>query len=82
MKVAVSSLSGIAVVDHLLAERLAQALHGAAIQLAAHDHRIDDAANVVGRDVGDDLDGAGLGIDLDLTYVTAVGPTRPIHLAG
>ena len=38
-------LSGAAVVDHCLAQGLTQALHGAAIQLPAYDHRIEHKQN-------------------------------------
>ena len=40
-------LAALAVVHHVLAQRLADALHRAAIELAAHDHRVDHAADVV-----------------------------------
>ena len=41
--------------------------------LAVQDQRVDGAADVIGRAIAHDLDGAGLGIDLDLTDRTAVG---------
>ena len=47
-------LAALGVVDHLLAQRLADALHRAAVELAAHDHRVDHAADVVDRGIGDD----------------------------
>ena len=68
---AVVSLAGLAVIDHLLAQGLADALDRAAVELAAHDHRIDDPADIVDRDIGDDLDGAGLRIDLDLADMSS-----------
>ena len=52
-------LARVRVVGDVLAQRLADALRRAAVELAAHDHRVDDAADVVHRGVGDDLDGAG-----------------------
>jgi hypothetical protein len=67
------------IVAHVLAERLADALDGAAVELAAHDHRVDDAADIVRRGVGDDVDDAGLRVDLDLADMTAVRPARPVH---
>jgi hypothetical protein len=33
------------VVNHLLTQRLTDALDGAAVELAAHDHRIDDSSH-------------------------------------
>ena len=69
------------VIEHVLAERLPDPLDRAAVELAAHDHRIDDATDVVRRGVGDDLDGAGFRIDFDLADMTAVRPARPVHRA-
>jgi len=73
-------LAGLTVIGHLLAQRLADALDGAAVQLAAHDHRVDDAADIIGRDIGDDLDGAGLRIDLDLADMAPLGQLGPSTL--
>ena len=47
-------LAGLAVVDLVLHQRLADALHHAALDLAAHDHRIDDAAEIVDHEVAVD----------------------------
>ena len=47
MKLPVEELAALAVVDLVLHQRLADALHHATHLLAAHDHRIDDAAEVV-----------------------------------
>ena len=60
------------VIDGVLQQRLADALHDAAMQLAVDQHRIDDGAEVVDRGVLHDLDVAGVGIDLDLADVAAV----------
>src|SRR5205823_8575891 len=65
------------VVDHLLAERLAEPLHRAAVDLAARDRRADDAADIVDRRIGDDSHAAGVGVDLDLADVARVRPGRP-----
>ena len=67
-------LAAVGVVGHALAQRLADALHRAALDLALHDVRADDAPDVVHRGVGHDLDAAGGGVDLDLGDVAAVGP--------
>ena len=56
----------------MLEQRLADALHDAAVHLALQHHRIDDAAEVVDHGVALDRDGAGIGIDLDLDDVAAV----------
>ena len=42
-------LAGFAVVHHMLAQRLANALHRAAIKLAPHNHGVDHAAHIVDR---------------------------------
>ena len=56
-----------------LPQRLADALGDAAMHLALHQHRVEDLADIVHRGVARDLDRAGLGIDLDLGDVAAVG---------
>ena len=56
------------VVDHRLAQRLACALHDAAMDLAVQDQRIDRLAAVVHRGIAADRDEAGLRIDLDLAH--------------
>ncbi len=61
---------------HMLAQRLADALRDAAVDLAVDDERIDRAADVVDRRVFDDLDHAGVGIDLHLADMRAVGKAR------
>ena len=43
------------------------------MRLAMQDHRVDRAADIVDRGVADDLDRAGLGVDLDLADLRAVG---------
>ena len=59
-------------VDHLLHQRLADALHRAAMHLAGEQQRIERHAEIVDDDVVDDLDDAGGGIDLDLREMGAV----------
>ena len=66
------SCAGVAVVDDMLPQRLADALRDAAVDLAVHDQRVDRAAEIVDRAVAHDLDYAGLGIDLDLADVAAI----------
>src|SRR4029453_9149544 len=75
-------LARIAIVDDRFGERLADALDGAALDLAFDEQRVDHAPDVVHRRVGRDFDRAGLGIDLDLADVTAVGPRCVGDLAG
>ena len=61
-------------VDGALPERLADALGDAAVELAVHDHRVDLVADIVDRDVPDELDDAGLLVDLDDRDVRAERP--------
>ncbi len=69
-------LPGLAVVDLVLDQRLADALHHAAVDLAAHDHRIEHAAEIVDHEVAVDHDLAGLRIDLELADMRAVRMAR------
>ena len=62
------------VVHQLLAQRLADALHRAAVQLPAHDQRVDDAPDVVDAGVAHEGHGAGPRVELHLADVAAVGP--------
>ena len=59
--------------DDPLHDRLTDALRGAAMDLAIDDHRIDDAADIVDRDIALYAHRAELGIDLDLGRRGAVG---------
>jgi hypothetical protein len=56
----------------MLAQRLADALHDAAMDLAVDDHWVDGATDIVDRGVAHQLDGPGLGVDLDLADVATV----------
>ena len=49
------------------------------MHLAVHDHRIDRAPDIVDRGVAHDLHHAGLGIDLDLADMAAIGERREVH---
>ena len=62
-----------------LPERLADALGDAAVELAVDDHRVDLLADVVDRDVADEVDLAGLLVDLDDGDVR---PERPRAVRG
>ena len=64
----------------LLPHRLADALGDAAMALPVHDQRVDAAPDIVDRGIARDLDGAGLGIDLDLADRAAVREDRVVHL--
>ena len=66
----------VAVVDRLFHQRLADALHHAAVQLAFDDQRIDDGAEIVDAGIFGDLDDAGFRIDLDFGDMAAVGIGR------
>jgi hypothetical protein len=61
---------------HVLHQRLADAHREPAVNLALEQQRIDDDAGIVDADVTRDLDAAGVGIDLDLADVAAVGEVR------
>ena len=60
-------------VDDLLQQRIADALRDAAMDLAVRDHRIDDAAGILGHEEFLDRDVAGLDVDLDDRHVAGVG---------
>ena len=64
-------LAAVGVVDAVLAQRLAQALRQAAVDLAFDDHRVDDVAEVVAGGEAVDAHDAGGGVDLDLADVAA-----------
>src|SRR6478609_8448293 len=57
----------------MLKESLADALDDPAMDLALEQQRINDAAEIVDDGVALNYDGAGIGIDLDLDNVAAVG---------
>src|SRR5262249_45707338 len=57
----------------MLKESLANALDDPAMDLALEQERVDGAAKIVDDGVALDYDGAGIGIDLDLDDVAAVG---------
>src|SRR6516162_5041646 len=50
-----------------------------AVDLAMHDQRVDRPADIVDRRIAGDFDDAGIGIDLDLADMTAIGETREIY---
>ena len=60
------------VVEEVLEKRAAQALHDGADALAVQRQRIDDAADVLDRDIIDQLDLSGLGIDRHIGGVRAI----------
>src|SRR5439155_3118547 len=62
-----------AVVDDLLHQSLAQPLRDAAMDLALEADRVHHRADVVDDDVADDLQRAGIGVDLNLTDMAAIG---------
>src|SRR5262249_21821608 len=57
----------------MLKESLANALYDPAMDLALEQERVDGAAEIVDDGVALNCDGAGIGIDLDLDDVAAVG---------
>ena len=66
----------------MLHQRLAEALRDAAVDLAAHDHRVEHAAEIVDHEIAVDHDFAGLRIDLQLAHVRAVRMVRRIGAVG
>src|SRR3984893_8106320 len=62
-----------AVVDDLLHQSLAQPLRDAAMDLALEADRVHYGTDVVDDDVADDLQRAGIGVDLNLTDMAAIG---------
>ena len=72
-------LPGLAIVDAVLAESLAEAVRYAAMDLAVHDQRIDRAPDIVDSRVAHDFDEPGSGIDLNLADMAAVREAREIH---
>ena len=64
------------VVDRVLAQRLADALHDAAMGLAVHQQRVDDSAEIVDERIPDHVDHTGLGVDLDFGDMAAVRESR------
>ena len=69
-------LAGVAIVDAVLAQDLSDALHDTAMQLALDEGVVDDMPAVVDRDVAQQIDRTGIGIDLDLGHVGAAGKGR------
>src|SRR5579863_5369105 len=65
------------VINHLLHERLTDALHYAAVELAGDNHRIDHRTEIIDAAILYHFDGAGVRIDLDLGDMTAIrkGPS-------
>src|SRR5262245_26574037 len=57
----------------MLKESLANALYDPAMDLALEKERVDGAAEIVDDGVALNYDGAGIGVDLDLDDVAAVG---------
>ena len=61
------------VVDDLLEQRVADALRDAAVHLAVGDHRVDQAAGVLGDEEALDRHLAGLHVDLDDGHMARIG---------
>ena len=65
-------------VDVLLVERPADALRGAALELALHVARVHGLARVLGHGVAEDGHAPGLGVDLDVDQVGAEARARAL----
>src|SRR6516165_11198752 len=66
-------LPRLTVIDNLLHQSLAQPLRDAAMDLALKADRVHHRADVVDDDVADDFQRTGLGVDLDLADMAAIG---------
>ena len=64
----------VVVVGEVLEQRAADPLHGAAVDLALHDVRVDHRPAVLAHDVAEQRDGAGGRVDLAGAHVGGVGP--------
>ncbi len=73
MKAAGQVLPGFPVIDDLLHQRLAQPLRDAAMDLALQAERVDHRADIVDHDVARDVERTGIGVDLDLANMAAIG---------
>ncbi len=73
MKLPVRFWPELAVVDDLFHQCLAQPLRDAAVDLALEADRVHHRADIVDDDVADDLERTGIGVDLDLADMAAVG---------
>ena len=58
-------------VNHVLTEHLANALRHAAVDLPLHDRFVQHITDVIDRGIGDDVNDAGLRVNLDLAHVRA-----------
>ncbi len=65
---------------HLLIEACADALRGAAADLAVDDHRVDQHAAVLDHDIVENLDASGLGIDRHHRGVGGVSESAAVAL--
>ena len=61
---------------------LPQTLHRAAVQLALHNHRVDDAAHVVDRRIGHHGHMASGGVNFHFGHMATVGPGGACHRVG
>ena len=77
---AAQRLPGLGIDVTVLPHRLTNALRDAAVGLPVHDQRVDAASDVIDPGIARDLNRAGLRIDLDLAYGTAVRKHRIVHL--
>src|SRR5436305_875671 len=75
-------LAGVPVVDAILEQRMADVLADAAMDLTLEQQRIDHRAKIVDHDEAEDARRAGIGLDLDLADMAAIGEGRGlVHVA-
>ena len=70
---AARGLAGDGIVAHVLHQRLPDALGAAAMDLAGEQQWIERHADIVHHHIVDEMHGAGVGIDLDLGEMRAIG---------
>ena len=69
-------MAALRVVDAAFEHRLADPLRHAALHLALQQQRVDDHAEIVDDEIAQDRDMPGLGVDLDLADMAAIGKGR------
>ena len=69
-------LAGLGVEDGSFEHRLADPLRDPALDLPGEQQRIDDRTEIVDHEIAQDVDMPGVGLDLDLADMTAIGEGR------
>ena len=64
-------MSIVLIVGHLFPNSLADTLYHSTVNLPGGEQRIDERTRIVNRDVVQNIDDSGFGIDLDVSHVNA-----------